>query len=82
MTRKKLEVGRDHVQKQAQTSVLGAIEELIWNGLDAGGALVEVRLLENEMHGVQRVEIEDRGTGILPADQGRANLCILPDFRV
>lgn len=66
MARKKLKVGRDHVQKQAQASPLAAIEELIWNGLDAGGQLVEVRLFENELHGVRRVEVEDRGSGISP----------------
>ena len=72
VARKKLKVGRDHVQRQANTSPFGAIEELIWNGLDAGGRRVEVRLIEDQMHSVSRVEVEDRGTGIPPDEVDRA----------
>lgn len=72
MPRRKLKVGRDHVQKQAQASPLAAVEELIWNGLDAGGKVVEVRLFENEMNGVDRIEVEDRGSGIPPDEVDRA----------
>lgn len=72
MARKKLKVGRDHVQKQAQATPLAAIEEMVWNGLDAGGKRVEVRLHENQLGAVNCVEIEDLGTGIAPQEVDRA----------
>ena len=72
MARKRVQVSRDHVQQLIGTSPQKAIEELIWNALDAGGARVEVKLRLNKMGGVDRVQVIDRGPGILPTELDRA----------
>ncbi len=72
MTRKRVKVGRDHVQRLIGTSPQKAIEELIWNAFDAGGNRVEVKLRFNNMSGVDRLDIIDWGPGILPTELDRA----------
>jgi hypothetical protein len=72
MNRRKVEVGRDHVQRLMGTSPQKAIEELIWNALDAGGDRVEVTLRFNELGAVSRLEVADRGPGIKPDDIDRS----------
>jgi len=58
MSRRKVEVGRDHVQLLMGTSPQKAIEELIWNALDAGGDRVEVKL-HIDLGVVSRLEVID-----------------------
>ncbi|MBN2562337.1 MAG: ATP-binding protein [Phycisphaerae bacterium] len=72
MARKRVKVGRDHVQRLIGTSPQKAIEELIWNALDAGGDRVEVKLRLNKMGGVDCVQVIDRGPGIPSTDLDRA----------
>ena len=72
MARKRVKVGRDHVQGLIGTSPQKAIEELIWNALDAGGDRVEVKLRFNAMSALDRLEVIDRGPGIQPAELDRA----------
>jgi hypothetical protein len=38
--------------------------ELVWNGFDAAASFVSVNVVENEMHGVDRVAVLDDGEGI------------------
>lgn len=38
--------------------------ELAWNGFDAGASFVAITVVENEMHGVDRVVVLDDGEGI------------------
>jgi hypothetical protein len=38
--------------------------ELVWNGFDAAATSVSVDLVENSMHGVERVIVKDDGCGI------------------
>lgn len=38
--------------------------ELAWNGFDAGASFVAVTVVENEIHGVERVVVLDDGEGI------------------
>ena len=47
MSRLKLQVGPDHVNRQIGKSPQRAVFELIWNALDAGGSLVNVTLRVN-----------------------------------
>lgn len=68
----KVELSRDHLERQARCSPEAAIEELIWNGLDAGGNLVVVRFEENELGGIAAIEVSDRGSGIPFSDLPRA----------
>lgn len=72
MARRKVEVGRDHVQRLMGTSPLKAVEELIWNALDAGGDRVEVQLHFNELGAIDRLEVSDKGAGIRPVELERA----------
>lgn len=72
MPRRKVQVGRDHVQRLMGTSPQKAIEELIWNALDAGGNRVEVTLHMNDLGAVERLSVADRGPGIRPDELERA----------
>lgn len=66
-----VELSRDHLERQARCSPEVAIEELIWNGLDAGGNSVEVYFEENSLGGIDAIEVVDHGTGISPSDLPR-----------
>lgn len=41
-----------------------ALFELVWNGFDAGASVVAVTVVENDIHGVERVVVLDNGEGI------------------
>jgi hypothetical protein len=62
--KKKVKTSVDHIQSLTAASAQKALEELIWNGLDAGGNTVEVRLRLNEHQGLATVEVTDCGPGI------------------
>lgn len=68
MVTKHVRTSREHIQSLTTASPLQAIEELIWNGLDAGGSSVEVRLLINDMGGLRTIEVADQGAGICSDD--------------
>ena len=68
MERRKVEVGRDHVQKLIGTSPMRAVHELIWNGLDAGGNRVDVQVRCNALGAADRLEVIDHGPGIARAE--------------
>lgn len=72
MIRKRVRASRDHIQSLAKAYPLQAIEELIWNGLDAGGPIVEVRFKLNKMSAIQTIEVVDKGTGIPHHELNRA----------
>ena len=38
--------------------------ELVWNGFDAAASFVSINVIENEMHGLERVVVLDDGDGI------------------
>jgi len=61
----------DHVASLASASPLAAIEELIWNALDADAREVRVDLVTNALGGIDAVRVSDDGTGIdiLRADE-------------
>ncbi|PRQ08796.1 ATP-binding protein [Enhygromyxa salina] len=63
-------VQKDHLRKLAKTRhPVHAVQELIWNSLDADAKSVEVIIERNLWGGVQRLAVIDDGEGILP---GRA----------
>ena len=51
-----------------QTNAVGALAELVWNAIDADAKNVHVDWTENEMMGVDSIQIQDDGHGILAAD--------------
>lgn len=72
MDEREVKLSQDHLQRQSRVSPERAIEELIWNGLDAGGPSVQVTFESNEFDAVVAVEVVDHGSGIDYADLDRA----------
>ena len=66
----------DHIESLFKGSPLSAIEELVWNALDADAKEVKVDLITNPLGAVDAVRVTDDGTGIdaLKADQTFGNL--------
>ncbi|MBR0196719.1 MAG: ATP-binding protein [Kiritimatiellae bacterium] len=54
----------DHIATLAKASPLAAIEELVWNALDADAREVKVDLMTNALGAVEGVKVSDNGTGI------------------
>jgi len=54
----------DHIESMFKGSPLAAVEELVWNALDADAREVKVDLLTNPLGGVDAVRVSDDGTGI------------------
>ena len=60
-----LKVEQDHVESLAKVrNPLVAIEELIWNGLDADAKRVDVELVLNKLGGLAKIRVKDNGFGI------------------
>lgn len=72
MARHDVQLSRDHLERQARCSPERAIEELIWNGLDAGGSSIEITFEVNSLNSVTALEVRDHGTGIAIDALGRA----------
>ncbi|WP_199508600.1 MULTISPECIES: ATP-binding protein [unclassified Psychrobacter] len=53
----------DHVKRVSNATPVQAIEELVWNSLDADATRVSIRIESNDM-GNQSITIEDNGEGI------------------
>jgi len=66
----------DHIESLFRSSPLQAIEELVWNALDADAKEIKVDLLTNPLGAVDAVRVTDDGTGIdaFKADQTFGNL--------
>ena len=66
----------DHIESLFKGSPLAAIEELVWNALDADAKEVKVDLVTNPLGAVEAVRVTDDGAGIdaLRADQTFGNL--------
>ena len=54
----------DHVASLASAAPLSALEELIWNALDADAREVRIDLVQNPLGGVDAVRVSDDGCGI------------------
>ena len=61
----------DHIESLFRSSPLSAIEELVWNALDADAREIKVDLITNPLGAVDAIRVSDDGTGIdiLKADQ-------------
>lgn len=66
----------DHIETMFKGSALSALEELIWNALDADAKEVKVDLITNPLGAVDAVRVADDGTGIdiLKVDETFGNL--------
>ena len=54
----------DHIESLFKGSPLSAVEELVWNALDADAREVKVDLITNPLGAVEAVRVTDDGTGI------------------
>lgn len=61
-------VGEDHLKRVSKASALSAIEELIWNSLDADSNSVSLRIENNPTGGNLSISVTDDGTGMSPRD--------------
>ena len=59
-----IQVKDDHLETIGKTRPLNAIVELIWNALDAEAQQVHVRFVENELGGLDYIDIIDDGHGL------------------
>lgn len=65
MVKVRLETSREHVAELARLrDPVGAVEELIWNSVDADAGHVIVTLERNDLGGVDRVRVQDDGSGM------------------
>ena len=68
-----VKVEQDHIESLAKVrEPILAIEELIWNGLDADAGKIDVRIILNNLGGLAKVKVTDNGTGIRLDDCGHA----------
>ena len=54
----------DHISSLGRATPLSAVEELVWNALDADAREVRVDLVQNALGGIDAVRVSDDGTGI------------------
>jgi len=54
----------DHIESLSKAAPLSAVEELVWNALDADAREVKVDLVTNALGAVEAVRVSDDGTGI------------------
>ncbi len=54
----------DHIASLSKATPVSALEELIWNALDADAKEVRVDLITNALGAVESVRISDDGTGV------------------
>ena len=63
MTRLRVEVERDHLERLVKRP-LGGLTELVWNAVDADATLIAADFRRNPMGGIDAVVIQDNGSGI------------------
>ena len=54
----------DHIASLAKATPVAAIEELVWNALDADAREVRIDVIANALGAVEAVRVSDDGTGI------------------
>ncbi|MDQ1257993.1 MAG: hypothetical protein QG656_2601 [Candidatus Hydrogenedentes bacterium] len=69
MTTITVQVREDHLEFLSRSRPMAAIAELIWNALDADATSVQVVFVDNELGGLDSVEVRDDGHGL---DYGHA----------
>ncbi len=54
----------DHIASLAKAAPISALEELVWNALDADAREVRIDLIQNSLGAVEAIRVADNGTGI------------------
>lgn len=60
----KVQAKADYIASLAHASPLAAIEELVWNALDADAREVRIDLIQNALGAVEAIRISDDGAGV------------------
>lgn len=68
MKRLTVALGQDHVEGLAKGNPLSAVEELIWNSLDADAKAIEVTLSFSALGALSELRVTDNGLGIRYTD--------------
>jgi len=55
---------RDHIVSLSAATPLAALQELVWNALDADASEVRIDLVTNPLGGIDAIRVADNGTGI------------------
>lgn len=61
-------IASDAIEKISKVQPDSAIEELIWNAIDAEASRIEVIPYENAFKGIDRIVVSDNGHGISEKD--------------
>lgn len=61
-------IAPDAIEKISKVSPDSALEELLWNAIDAEATRIEVTFFENALKGIDRIVVSDNGHGISEAD--------------
>jgi len=64
----KVGIEADAIEKISKVQPDQAIEELIWNAIDAEASVIEIILHRNEIKGITRIVVSDDGHGIAVDD--------------
>jgi len=67
-----VEAQADHLDSIAKSKPINALAELIWNALDADADKVEVSVEENDLSGIERIQVSDNGDGLPLAEANAA----------
>ena len=54
----------DHIESLSKAAPLAALEELVWNALDADAREIKIDLITNPLGAVEAVRVSDDGSGI------------------
>ena len=54
----------DHISDMARATPLSALEELVWNALDADAREVKIDIIESPLGWIEAIRVSDDGTGI------------------
>ena len=60
----KVQAKADYIASLSHASPLAAIEELVWNALDADAREVKIDLIQNALGAVEAIRISDDGAGV------------------
>lgn len=58
-------IASDAIEQISKVSADRAVEELIWNAIDAEASRIEVIFYQNKLKGIERIVVSDNGHGIL-----------------
>ena len=60
----KVQAKADYIASLSHASPLAAIEELVWNALDADAREVKIDLIQNALGAVEAIRVSDDGAGV------------------